>query len=85
MTMDPATPIAAEVEPLPDDGVQATVVGIGLWLIGLVTLLALHSRLAARGESWWIWVMGAGAAFGLPGLWFALRRRAAYRAVGPTS
>jgi hypothetical protein len=85
MTSDPTPPIAAELKPLPVDGVQAVVVGIGLWLIGLVTLLALHSKLAERGATWWIWVMGAGAALGLPGLWFVLRRRAAYQAAGPTN
>ena len=71
-----------EVEPLAVDGVRAVLVGTALWLAALIVLLLLHHQLAARGAQWWIWTTLAGALFGLPGLWFVLRRRAAYRREG---
>lgn len=70
---------AVSVEPLDEDGVGAVAIGTVLWLVALVVLWLLRDSLAQSGSQWWIWVAFAGAALGVPGLWFTTRRRAAYR------
>ncbi len=57
------------------DGVAAVSVGTVGWLIALAVLLVFRSRLAESDAQWWLWVCGAGATLGVPGLWYVRRRR----------
>lgn len=85
--MTPATPAspAEEVEllsskPVDADGVSAVVTGTVVWVVvGLVLFGFFRPALAEHEASWWLWVPAAGAAMGLLGLPYVLRRRAAYR------
>jgi len=78
------------LEPVADDGVRATVVGLMLWLLAGVACLLLREQLADRGSQWWVWTCLAGVGIGLGMLWFTRRRARAYRehrgaATGPRS
>lgn len=72
-------PDAVHVQPLDEDGVGAVALGTVAWTVALVVLLLLRDQLASAGAQWWIWVALTGALLGLPGLWYTMRRRAAYR------
>jgi hypothetical protein len=55
-------------------------IAVALWAIAFFVLLALHHRMAARGEGWWLWVGLAGFIIGLWGLtMLTLRRRSLQR------
>lgn len=58
-------PEAPELEPVVDDGIGALWVGMALWAIAGVVLLALSEALAERGSEWWLMVVGAGLIIGL--------------------
>ena len=68
------------VKPLDVDGVTAVVSGTIAFAVGFVVLLFFRSTLQQNGDTWWLWVCATGAALGLLGTAFAVRRRAAYRA-----
>ncbi|MEI2715814.1 MAG: DUF2530 domain-containing protein [Candidatus Nanopelagicales bacterium] len=72
-------PDPVEVAPLDEDGVGAVAIGTIAWVIAFVVLWFLRDQLAASDAQWWLWVAGAGALLGLPGLWYTTRRRSAYR------
>lgn len=76
-----SAPEGSEIElaPLDVDGVTAVALGTGAFTIALIACVGYRDRLAADGHGWWIWVCATGAALGLAGLVFVLRRRAAYR------
>ena len=67
------------MKPLDVDGVGAVLVGMILWAVAFVVLLLFRQSLADSGESWWLAVAATGFGFGLLGLWYTTRRRAAYR------
>lgn len=75
-----SAPVEVALEPVPDDGVGATVVGLGLWLLAGVACLLLRDELAARGAQWWAWTCVAGLGIGVGLLWFTRRRARVYRA-----
>jgi hypothetical protein len=90
----PPEPAATEevvLEPVPDDGVGATVVGLVLWLLAGVACLILRDQLAQREAQWWALTCLAGLGVGLVMLWFTRRRARVYRAhradgpAGPSS
>ncbi len=58
-------PEAPELQPVADDGIGALWVGMALWVIAGVILLALSDALADRGAEWWLMVCGAGLIIGL--------------------
>ena len=58
-------PEAPELQPVADDGIGALWVGMALWAIAGVILLALNDALADRGAEWWLMVCGAGLMVGL--------------------
>jgi hypothetical protein len=65
-----------------NDGLITAVI-TGGWVIALVVILIVHSRLAP-GERWWTWVAATGTGIGLFGLAFVpwlkrSRRRTAER------
>ena len=82
MSVPPESRAPAEVvlEPVPDDGVGATIVGLGLWLLAGAACLVLRDQLAARGATWWAWTCLVGLGFGVGLLWFLRRRARVYRA-----
>lgn len=82
MSVPPASSMPDEVvlEPVPDDGVGATIVGLGLWLLAGVACLLLREELAARGAQWWAWTCLVGLGIGVGMLWFTRRRARVYRA-----
>lgn len=78
---DPAVPDSSTagtspVEPLAVDGVAAAFGGTIAWMLAEVVLLLV--RLPAE-RHWWRLVPVAGVGFGLLGLAYTTRRRAAYR------
>jgi hypothetical protein len=70
---------AVPVAPLDVDGVRAVTVGTALWAIALVACLVFTNRLRDDGHLWWIATCACGVVFGLAGLTYVLRRRAAIR------
>lgn len=56
---------APELQPVADDGIGALGVGMALWAIAAVILLALRDALDDRGAEWWLMVCGAGLIIGL--------------------
>ena len=73
-------PEPPELEPVPDDGVRAIGVGLGLWVIAGLVLIVMRDQLADRGTQWWVAVCGAGLLVGLVQLGIFTRRRALIRA-----
>jgi hypothetical protein len=61
------------------DAVLPITVGTLAWAVALVVLLAMRSRLDARGDGWWIWVAVSGLLLGGAGSLWVRRRRAAYQ------
>lgn len=72
--------MSVDVQPLDADGVVAIRIGTTAWLIAFAVLFAFfRDELQAHSTQWWLWVCLAGAALGIPGMWFTTRRRNAYR------
>ena len=67
-------PEPVHIEPVPDDGVGAIMVGLVLWAAAGAACLMRREQLAARGDEWWIWTCVAGFLLGLVGLAFVRRR-----------
>jgi len=59
--------------PLPTNDRAAVLIGIAVWAVLWVILLAAHPALAEAGHGWWIWTPPAGIVLGLLGLVY-LRR-----------
>lgn len=72
-------PEQVALEPVADDGVGASVVGLVLWAIAGVVCFVQRDALAQRGAQWWIWTCGAGLVIGLGMLLFTRRRARADR------
>jgi hypothetical protein len=68
------------LEPVDDDGVAATTVGIVIWAVAAVACLLGREQLAERDAQWWVWTCLAGALYGVAMLVFMRRRAQAYRA-----
>ena len=69
-----------DVEPLDADGVGAVTAGTVAWVVAFVVLFAFFRQdLQDHGTQWWLTVCAVGAALGVPGRWYAVRRREAYR------
>jgi len=64
-----------EVRPLEGDVPRLVAIGTALWLVALLVLLALHTRLRADGHTWFIAVAAVGAGLGLPGFALSVRWR----------
>ena len=64
--------------------VPFAVVGIAVWTVLGLVLLAFHGWVTTHGHSRWLWTCLAGALWGLPGLYVVYRhdrrRRATTRA-----
>lgn len=71
---------AAGLKPLDVDGVGVCVTGTVLWaLAGLLLAVFFRHQLDEAGRIWWIQTCAVGAALGLLGLPYLLRRRSTYR------
>ena len=46
--------------PVTTDDRKAFVVGVALWVVGLVLVLVFLPTLNADGRGWWLWTCGAG-------------------------
>ncbi|WP_341954071.1 DUF2530 domain-containing protein [Salinibacterium sp. TMP30] len=55
-------------KPVETDDRKAMLFGIGLWVLGLATLLLFLEPLNAAGNLWWLWTAVAGLVLGLIGL-----------------
>lgn len=75
-----SAPDLPHLEPVRDDGVRAVQVGLGLWLVAGLVLIAARDELAAHGTQWWLGVCAAGLLAGLVQLAIFSRRRALIRA-----
>ena len=65
-------------EPLETDDRLVILVGMALWALAFVVLLAFfHDDLRRHHTEWWLWSCGIGILFGLYGLRFAAKRRRA--------
>jgi ABC-type nickel/cobalt efflux system permease component RcnA len=71
-------PEQVALEPVADDGVGASVVGLVLWAVAGVVCFVQRDSLAERGAQWWIWTCGAGLLIGVGLLLFTRRRARAY-------
>lgn len=68
------------MQPLDEDGVLAVTLGTAAWLVAFGVLwLFFRDDLQAHDTSWWLTVCLVGAAFGLAGRWYTVRRRNTYR------
>jgi len=61
--------------PATTDDRKAVLVGLGLWVIGLVVLLVFLKPLSASGDGWWLWTVIVGLALGLVGLGYLTVKR----------
>ncbi len=75
-----STPDLPPLEPVPNDGIRAIQVGLGLWAVAGVVLLVQRDELADRGTQWWLAVCGAGLLIGIVQLAVFSRRRVLARA-----
>lgn len=66
-------------KPLDVDGVLAVTVGTVAWGVAFLVLLSFRDQLAEQGREWWLWTCLTGAALGVAGLWYCVRRRNAIR------
>jgi len=62
-------------EPAKTDDRKAMLVGLALWLVGLVVLLLFLGPLVAAGLTGWLWTCVIGLALGLLGLIVTHRQR----------
>ncbi|MBX3079850.1 MAG: DUF2530 domain-containing protein [Cryobacterium sp.] len=62
-------------EPAKTDDRKAMLVGLALWLVGLVVLLLILGPLVAAGLTSWLWTCVIGLALGLLGLIVTHRQR----------
>lgn len=62
-------------EPAQTDDRKAMLVGLALWLVGLVVLLLFLGSLIAAGLTGWLWTCVVGLALGLLGLIVTHRQR----------
>jgi hypothetical protein len=63
----------SEVRPLEVPMVPFAVVGIAVWAVLGLVLLAFHGWVSAHGHSRWTWTCLAGVLWGLPGLYVMYR------------
>jgi hypothetical protein len=75
-----STPDLPPLEPVPNDGIRAIQVGLGLWAVAGVILLVQRDELADRGTQWWLAVCAAGLLIGIVQLAVFSRRRVLARA-----
>ena len=61
--------------PVKTDDRKAMLVGLALWLVGLVVLLLFLGSLIAAGLTSWLWTCVVGLALGLLGLIVTHRQR----------
>ncbi len=54
--------------PAKTDDRKAMLVGLSLWLVALVVLLAVLGPLLAAGNGLWLWTCAVGLALGLVGI-----------------
>ncbi|TXN30887.1 DUF2530 domain-containing protein [Lacisediminihabitans profunda] len=54
--------------PVKTDDRKAMLVGVSLWLVALVVLLAVLGPLLAAGNGLWLWTCVVGIALGLVGI-----------------
>ena len=68
------------MRPLDEDGVLAVTLGTFAWVVGFAVLfIFFRDQLQAHNTQWWLYVCVVGAVFGIPGRWYTVRRRNAYR------
>jgi hypothetical protein len=60
--------------PVKTDDRKAMLVGVSLWLVALVVLLAELGPLLATGKDLWLWTCVVGIALGLVGILYTHRR-----------
>jgi hypothetical protein len=72
-----SAPRRPDPEPLETDDIRIVAIGTAVWAVALVATLVFHDRLAAHGNSQWVWVTLAGAFLGLVGLRHVRRHRQA--------
>ena len=65
----------ADPEPVKTDDRKAVLVGLALWLVGLVVVLLLLAPLIAAGFGGWFWTCVAGLGVGILGLLATSHRR----------
>jgi H+/Cl- antiporter ClcA len=73
-----ARPRRPDPPPLEIDESKVIAVGVVCWGVALIVLLAFHSQLARRHDSWWPWTCVAGIGLGFWG-WLLVRKRVAER------
>lgn len=61
--------------PVQTDDRKPILIGTGLWLVGLVVLLAFLAPLIRSGDLWLIWTCVVGLALGIIGLLYTNYRR----------
>ena len=64
---------APEVRPLEVPMVPFAVIGIAVWAVLGLVLLAFHGWVSAHGHNRWLWTCLAGVLWGLPGLYVMYR------------
>lgn len=68
------------MRPLDEDGVFAITLGTIAWMVAFAVLFVFfRGQLQDHGTQWWLYVCVVGAALGVPGRWYTVRRRNAYR------
>jgi hypothetical protein len=66
-------PAAPQVKPLEARMVPFAVIGIAVWAVLGLVLLAFHDWVSAHGHTRWLWTCLAGVLWGLPGLYVMYR------------
>jgi ABC-type nickel/cobalt efflux system permease component RcnA len=75
-----SVPDPPQLEPVPNDGIRAVQVGLGLFAVAGLVLLVQRDALADRDSLWWLAVCGAGLLIGFVQWAIFSRRRALIRA-----
>ena len=57
--------------PVKTDDRKAFVVGLALWVVGLVLVLVFLPALSADGRGWWLWTCVVGLGLGAAGVVYA--------------
>ena len=68
-------PAQAPVAPVDEDGIVATIVGLGIFTVGGIVLALRYDWLVGRHLEWWLWVAVTGVAIGLTSLLFLRWRK----------